>query len=329
MPKIIQQLKDLALGLFRFMINPKYLICLFIVVEISCAPATYIRRTVVVPTPRPPLFLGKPLDRGKLGISLGINPLIISIDDREFPLDIPSQPKAGDAGMFIPTMMLEGGFRFAPLSRIEFGVHVYYGNYHWADPSCAGVLPISEHGNADVYGITQGFQFNIFPSTSDFNLGISSDISINSIPQATFICPECKKYYCSGRDDCPYISQEQALEMYEFRSFTREIKYLMNFSLIFGRKIKIVYPFFVLSIQNAITNVGFDPRYYAESESTIKSTKIVGIVDTGVEILLKKFSVIPMVYYPINNGYADFSPGFSIFFEYKFSVIPFKNNISD
>lgn len=273
----------------------------FLIHLISCAaPATPVRRSAVVPAPRIPPKVGRALKPGKVKIMGGMNPAALDVNTLELAL---LGAEEWDAGLFIPETQIEGAVRIGVVKYFEIGGHGFYADYDWTEPSIAGVLPIPEEMDPHIYGGGPDFQINLTPDHRYIDLNFSMDFTFTSIPQATFICPDCTN------DE--NISMEEALARYVFYSYERKRFTLWNFSTHFVGKVKYINPYFILSIQNAITNIGFDPRYGAENESTLDNNELIGVWAIGGEVAagISRFNIT--IYHPFDQDYTESSFGVS------------------
>jgi hypothetical protein len=287
----------LKIRMLLFYIWAPYLLTHFI----GCtAPATPVRRSAVVPAARIPPKVGRALKPGKVKITAGMNPasLIVNTLDQEF-----QEPVEGDAGLYIPETQIEGAIRIGVVKYFEIGGHGFYADYDWTESTFTGVLPIPEEMDPDIYGGGPDFQINLTPDHHYIDMSFSLDFTSASIPQAIFVCPDCTN------DE--NITMSEALARYKFYSYERKRFTLWNFSTHFVGKTKYINPYFIFSFQNAMTNIGFDPRYGSENESTLDNNEQIGIWAIGGEVAVDigRFNIT--LYHPFDQDYVDSSFGIS------------------
>lgn len=299
--------KRLKINVFVLLITIFY-IYLTLVFSSCGAPLTPVRRSAVILAPHAPITQGRALKKKEIKLSAGMNPVSLDFENNNGVAFFEAEPDVGDAGVFMPQNQISAQVLAGLSNYFELGGAFLYGDYDWSKPSSIGVLPIPSEKNADVYAWGPAMRINFSPANKYVDVGLSYELLFASIPQATYVCNTCNNQWGSGSGS----------EYYTFYDFEKKTMNHWDISFHLAGKLKIFSPYFSLGIQNTVTNIGFDPRYGSQNESTLDNDETIAIINIGGELDLRPFYWDISFYFPTGHEQFDYSIGITTAIGLKF-----------
>ena len=152
----------------------------------ACLPETALRRSALVPAPAGPAMTGRPLERGELKLTGGLNPMSLAPATVAYGF-----PAPGDPGLFIPAAQLTGSLYVGLTPHLEVGAELHGAPFSWAEPTSDGVFPLPNDGTLASFTGGLGLRLTRRLGALPLWFGLSGELNLSNVPQASFVRCGC------------------------------------------------------------------------------------------------------------------------------------------
>lgn len=211
----------------------------------GCTLNSAVKRTALIPAPKLPARVGRPLQAGKFRMGGDMQVAAIT---RGWPVT----PRLGDPGVLIPNLVLGGSAYVGLTDSIEIGARVNYSDTRLASANTHGVIDFPGNG-ASTFGAGAGTRINVPVARvgqAALTLALLGELDLTTVPEASF------RRTTPIRGDADYDYYEDA--QYELVDIHREAVVVPNAAVALGVQGGIGYGSVLLGVTTSIRNIGFD-----------------------------------------------------------------------